>query len=130
MKMNIKSNNICTFCQDETESLMHLFWNCRHVQTFWTDFQSYLASKNILLLNEWNEKDILLGSLKYDIILNQLLLRAKYFIYQMRLNETIPVFCNFKPNIKVFYKIEKYNAVKNGRIEKFEKLWNTYKSLI
>ena len=32
-KMNIKQNNLCTFCNEEIEKLEHLFWQCNTVNT-------------------------------------------------------------------------------------------------
>ena len=60
-KMQIKDNNKCTFCKTETETLRHLFWDCK---VFWRDFQNYLISKIIVLPGDWNEQTILFGSQK------------------------------------------------------------------
>lgn len=129
-KMTIKDNNNCTFCTNEIETLKHLFWDCRYVETFWLNFRDFLSSKGIVLPYEWNQKDILFGSLAYDTVINQLLIKAKQFIYTRKLDESIPLFDIFKLSIKTHYRIEKYNAVKNGRLEKFEKSWNPYKNLL
>ena len=31
----INSNDNCTFCNSEVETLEHLFWRCQKVQNFW-----------------------------------------------------------------------------------------------
>lgn len=128
-KMNIKENDQCTFCLNETETLIHLFCHCRHVQTFWIDFKKLLSLKNIHIPHEWNEIDILFGSLKYDSTLNQLIFLAKQFIYRKKNENAIPVFDNFKSIIKHHYQVEKYNAVKHSKFEKFETAWKNYKML-
>lgn len=129
-KMKIKDSELCTFCQQETESLTHLFWNCRLTQSFWNEFRAFMNLKNVNMIHNWQDKDIIFGSDNYDLVLNQLILRAKYFIYQKKLDENIPIFDSFKPCIKNLFQVEKYNAVKNGKIAKFEKSWSPYKTLI
>ena len=128
-KMQIKDNNKCTFCKSETETLRHLFWDCRCIQVFWRDFQNYLISKNIVLPGDWNEQTILFGSQKKDRIFNLLLFKAKYFIFARKLEEFNPEFNSFINVMKSYYHIEKYNAVKNGNMPRFNKDWNTYKTL-
>ena len=34
-KIGIPLTEICTFCEQNTESLIHLFWDCELVQAFW-----------------------------------------------------------------------------------------------
>ena len=66
------------------------------------------------------------GCIKPDRVFNLILLKAKYFIYT---KYTIPIFDIFKTVLKSYYQLEKYNAVKNGNMVKFDKEWNTYKTL-
>lgn len=131
-KMNIKNTDVCSFCSEESETLIHLFWNCRFVQAFWRQFKSLLASKNIILARDFTLEIILLGSTKYDTVLNLLIQKAKQFIYRKKCEDNIPIFDYFKPDIRSLYQIEKYNAVKNGtcRLQIFEKLWSPYKALV
>ena len=127
--MQIKDNNKCTFCKTETETLRHLFWGCRCIQVFWRDFQNYLISNNIVLPGDWNEQTIPFGSHKKDRIFNLLLFKAKYFIFVRKLKDFNPEFNSFINVMKSYYHIEKYNAVKNGNMPRFNKDWNTYKTL-
>lgn len=128
-KMNVKNDERCTFCQNEVESLPHIFWSCVYVQRYWTEFNNFLQLKGIRLPHEWNDIDILFGSTQYDIVLNQLVLKAKFFIYRKRMEENIPVFTQFLPNIRYHYQTERYNAVKNSKLEKFDKSWSLYRVL-
>ena len=128
-KMHIINNDKCTFCTRETESLKHLFWECGCIQTFWTDFKNFLIAKNIILPCCLNDKTIMFGCIKPDRVFNLILLKAKYFIYTKRLEGLIPIFEIFKTVLKSYYQLEKYNAVKNGNMVKFDKEWNTYNTL-
>ena len=46
--MGIRPDDLCTFCRDERESLIHLFWSCK-TNSFWKNFQDWLI-KNLILL--------------------------------------------------------------------------------
>ena len=50
-KMNIKQNNLCTFCNEEIEKLEHLFWQCNTVNTFWENIEQWIYDKNNYLIN-------------------------------------------------------------------------------
>ena len=36
-KIGIKASNKCSFCEDEPEHLLHLFWNCPKTSSFWNN---------------------------------------------------------------------------------------------
>ena len=56
-------------------------------------------------------------------ILNHLILIAKYFIYQCKLNRTKPTLRVFIEKIKLVYHIEKPIAKRNDRLQKHYKKW-------
>ena len=41
-KINISNNDVCSFCQREEETLIHLFWNCTVTSLFWQAFKEWL----------------------------------------------------------------------------------------
>ena len=47
-KIGIKNRNNCTFCEVERETLFHLFWCCRIVQSFWKILENWLIKYKIL----------------------------------------------------------------------------------
>ena len=46
-KIGISLTDICTFCEQKKESLIHLFWDCEFVQTFWQNIQHWLVQHQI-----------------------------------------------------------------------------------
>ena len=48
-KIGIRPDGLWTFCKDERESLIHLFWSCRETNFFWKNFQDWL-NKNVISL--------------------------------------------------------------------------------
>ncbi len=49
-KFNLVSTNLCDFCSMHTETPEHLFWDCFHTQTFWTDLNAYFKTKHINIM--------------------------------------------------------------------------------
>ena len=41
-KIAIKDNDLCTFCKEETDILLHLFWQCKVTSLFWGTFSQWL----------------------------------------------------------------------------------------
>ena len=77
---------LCTFCEQENESLEHLFITCTYTTSFWLDFICW-CKKIDIDLKELSNTDILLGiwQTKEDfLLLNHLLILAKQYIYECR----------------------------------------------
>ena len=43
LKIGKKETDSCSFCADSTETLMHLFWDCRSTQTFWNNVSQWTS---------------------------------------------------------------------------------------
>ena len=43
-KIGLVDSEKCTFCQEETEKLVHLFWECPKIQSFWISVSLWLQS--------------------------------------------------------------------------------------
>ena len=56
VKMRINNSELCSFCNTEQETLVHLFWNCTHVVAFIDVDSTWLNTKfhdvNITLSKE------------------------------------------------------------------------------
>jgi hypothetical protein len=46
-KIKVKDNAFCTFCQEDEETIEHLFWNCETVQAFIDEIDSWLLSNGV-----------------------------------------------------------------------------------
>ena len=85
----INSNDDCTFCNSEVETLEHLFWRCQKVQNFW------IAIKNELELSTGFRLDlsgmlVFLGSNKGSNceLVNTIVNICKRHVYVCRCNGT------------------------------------------
>ena len=71
---------LCTFCEEEIETLPHIFVECEVIKLFWsTMYQWIYQKKHIHFI--LSTKEILLGTEnKNSVIINVLIILAKYYI--------------------------------------------------
>ena len=50
-KIGLSSTDICSFCKEKVETLIHLFWECSRVQIFWQKVQSWLIEHKVISQN-------------------------------------------------------------------------------
>ena len=117
-KIGFRINDACTFCNDEPENLYHLFYECPHSKTFWTDFETYwyiLSNEPIHL----SAQNVLFGVLSkqgpLSNLLNYFIIIGKLFLWDCRRSQTLP---------KIHYLKIKYETEKNiNKHSFFEKKW-------
>jgi hypothetical protein len=49
-KIKVKDNAFCTFCQEDEETIEHLFWNCEIVQAFIDEIFFFLGYCQMVLV--------------------------------------------------------------------------------
>lgn len=130
LKMKLSDTEKCTFCNEEKETIQHLFFDCTVVSNLWKTFESDLKTKCGLLQTNLLKSDILFGSLKFDTVLNQILLCVKKYIFRSKTERSIPTLIGLNKTLSYFYKIEKYIAAKEQELDTFNQRWNIYKGLI
>ena len=134
--MQIRDSDLCTFCNEEQETIEHLFTECEFVLMFWKDVKDLLVQYNIL--NDNFEFDSILMLFTYSKnhgkqmskSLFYFLNVARYFVYKSRCEECIPIFASFLNYFKSKYQTIRYIATKNNIIEQFDKEWENWQELI
>ena len=125
--MNIKSDDICTFCNEERETIEHLFTECELVLIFFNRLKGLLLQHNIVNVDfKINSEFVLFGiseNVKYtnNNQLQYVFLVAKYFVYKSRCEEILPVFASFLKYFAMKFETLKYIAMKNFCIDKFNR---------
>ena len=71
---------MCSFCNQHPETILHLFYYCEKVKTFWTDLKTWLEIKTYIILQVNVKKNLLFSKQAHTALLNHLLLLAKYHI--------------------------------------------------
>lgn len=128
-KMNIVNSDKCSFCNEEKETIKHLFWDCRSIVPFWISFQTFIKDNCTTHTIEWNLIDVLFGNPQFEDALNLLILKAKQFIYSMKMKKLIPIFVNFKTGLSVVYRTEEYIAKRDLKNEILDKRWKNFQGL-
>ena len=101
-KIGIKNRNNCTFCEVERETLFHLFWSCRIVQSFWKILENWLIKYKILPETKSIDKLTALGlKSEYETPLVSLsTLLARNHIYTNKLAGKEPDFLRYLQLLK------------------------------
>ena len=93
-KIGKRDNPNCSFCNEEQEKLLHLFWSCPKVVTFWHELIVRLTLLIITSEHYTIEPLVALG-LKPDVFknyqqINISFLLARYYIWISKRKETSP----------------------------------------
>ena len=95
-KINLKDNEQCTFCQNDKETLIHLFWTCEVSILFWQGFKQWAINRGELS-NITNLSPYLVLGLKpnKNKSINFYFLIARYFIWTCKMPNISPKIENF-----------------------------------
>ena len=136
-KIGIKQVDFCSFCEETTETLVHLLWNCKYTQAFWK--KHYLdVSKNWMSQKIVNRKDsvfppfLCLGLVENvsNALLHHLLLIARQYIYTCKLKNSIPRLQVYFQLLLTSMKIEKKIALADSTLNCFERKWSPLKDAL
>ena len=132
--MGVKSDDMCTFCNEEEENIVHLFCECELVLSFWIRIKQLLVDNGIVNNNfNFDNKLILFGISSNATVTNQIsffITMCKYYIYKCRCEETIPLLVPFVNYLKSKHHTNKFIALKNDKLEKFNEDWNQWKNIV
>ena len=121
-KWGIKDSAECTYCNEgETESIRHMFWDCRNTQQFWQLFKEFYENKMASI--DLTIELVFWGS--PECMKSKLILAAKHYIYNKRIHSNDMSFNGYIASIKKLRMIEKQMAIENnwGTDEWYEN-WN------
>ena len=127
-KCQLVSSTLCDFCNMEIETIAHLFWECTHVQEFWTSISRFL--QHCQRISDVNFKTIVFGLChkfgnKGIQMINFILFQAKYYIFLSKHQKNIPTLGHFQHYLSYRIQIEKEIALIHDKLENFENKWKT-----
>ena len=125
----IKDDNLCTFCNEEEETILHILWECYFSQTVWRQFFDWLHNNTDVNI-VFSVEEILLGVQNMDNneFYNTLFTITKQFLYACKCKETVPNFNQLILKIDEWVRIEKYIAIKKGKLDKHNRKWELLSS--
>ena len=91
-KIGYRTDDVCTFCEAEPETLYHILYQCPYSRQFWNDFESYwylLSNKGFVFLCR-----MLFGIIYEQCpsteLLNYFIIVGKLFLWDCRRNQIHP----------------------------------------
>ena len=129
-KIKLRSNDLCTFCLLEPESIVHLFCECEKVKTFWNSLMRWLKDKCSHIYDlSLDQEFILFGcrnNVYTDKVFDLIILFAKYFIYRCKVKNISLNLIHFKSELHLRYNIEKAIHFGQSTQNKFYSMWMLY----
>ena len=115
-KIKLKDNDVCYFCKKEKETIPHLFANCEEVNLFWHNVQVCFNIQGMQNLTPFRKMYGLIDT-KSDnsLIINQIILIAKYYVYKCKIIETKLSLIAFKNLLADVEKLEYFCAKKKAK---------------
>ena len=123
-KLGKVESELCNFCLDSLDSILHRFWFCPIVRAFWRELSLYLFdcfkidiqldAMSVFFGHDINAKDILL---------EHLLILAKQYIHRTFKNPKRFTIGNYISMVNTVKEVEHNIAFKNGTLEKHRLKW-------
>ena len=134
-KIGYIQDDKCSLCKTDSESLYHIFFECRHTKQFCKKFQYYFYTLTREFVCLTLQK-VITGILYINCpLLNYLILIAKLYLWACKRNQTLPVVTAFSSKVEIMYETEKYiyvlklikwtNLIRSGL-----RLWTLYPSVV
>ena len=114
----MRANDLCTFCNEHQESIIHLLWECTYSQEVWKKSIDWILNKTgiHIVLNRLN---IIVGIVEQKASINCLILWGKYYLFCCKCKEKKPKYEELKEIIKKYIRIDQMGQ-KNNLQNKWE----------
>lgn len=114
---------MCSFCNRQPETILHLFYHCDKVKEFWLDLQKWLKLKANITFH-MTIKSILFFKEAYSVVLNHIVILAKYYIYRTKFFTNSINMVTFIAFLKKKFQNEKYISKLHNNYDKFLAKWS------
>ena len=129
--MKIKDDATCRLCNNQDETLIHVFTQCVKIAPLWDNLSIWIRNKLNILIN-FTEIDIILGYLhnnNFAYPLNTIILVTKSYIFWCCMNQVNPNPLELQKRICHCYMEQKQIHDLKFTSENFSKIWNVWKEL-
>ena len=116
LKFGFVANNLCSFCQQDTESYIHVFLNCVKVKQMWQEAIQHFDLLEIKDL-EWTDifQCIAGNSIRIKFV-NTIIIYLKYIVFQARKKCAVPTMVQIDKLVFEYMEEEKKLAIKRGEL--------------
>ena len=127
--MKIKTSPKCIFCEKEDETILHLFFECRYVHELLLSLADWINSSTDLKIVLDKTEFILGYTDRNEQALYTVMLLAKKYIYDTKMQEGRLNFEQLKIRIIGHVNVIKYIHTIKDKLPTFEKEWDDMKFL-
>ena len=121
-KWKLVENDLCSFCQEMKETVLHIMHDCKIVYGFWEEVRSYIYNETTKWIDITRWK-IIVNKVSENRLLNMICLLTKQYIYKQKcLGNPLNVH-ELKQTVVNIERLERYIAIKNGNLSSHEKKW-------
>ena len=129
-KIGITQDNVCKLCNENEQTLVHLFSQCEPTRKFWEDLSRKIKT-NTNKEVDFSSKDIILGFQEKQMRpANILLIIMKKYIFIASKKEKTPQLVEALEMLKSFYVEQEYVSKIQNQECKFKKKWDFIPELI
>lgn len=121
-KIKRKESSLCSYCNLEPESLLHLLYSCVKITQFWTELQQWLRRNANYNLNI--EKKNIIFPAASQILINYIIIVAKYYIYKSKFYLKKVSIKGFENFLKQKFQNEMYISKITRTYDKFLGKWS------
>ena len=126
-KIGIKSYDQCGFCNEGSETLLYLFWECPFVESFWNEISNWMKKSSCFLSEEFSFLSCIgLVNDTTNLLFHHALLIARYHIYFSKQKGLNPSWELFFWTILNRLDYERRYAFKTGTLRKFNAKWGAF----
>ena len=134
-KCRLIETELCTFCNEQRETLLHLFYDCSHVRTFLLQLQDLLRTKCNINFTMAPDKWMLnqfTGTPTEKDCQSMCAILAKHFIYCCKMKNCLPDIRFFKHKLKSYCSVELYakSMYSEKKAGKITARWSLMKTMI
>ena len=130
-KMSIIDNPSCSFCNQQSEDLPHLFFECEQVLQLWNTLYNWIFTRTGIRFVPTKLAIILGQTYPYRnvIQINTInMITKSYIFYTSRKKNRLNIY-QLQMRIKTSLLNLEFTAIKNNDLHKFTQIWNPFKEL-
>ena len=121
---NVVETPLCSFCKESEETVMHLLFLCPTILDLWTLVKRYIEHNYTCVVN-LSVENVIFNKIRPEArhVANFLCLITKVYIYKCRCVKTNPNITQLSAIFTQIQSMEKYIAIRNGKLTLHEKKW-------
>ena len=131
-KTGMVHSSSCSFCNAELETVDHMLFNCFVLKPLW----EYILNKYLSVIDvniNLCVKNVIFGlpeMSQTSVLINHIILIAKRYVYECKLNKTRAHVNTFNRRLKSVMNVERKIAFENGLLPRYEAKWNAIEHVV